>query len=243
MIADELRRISRGEVLFDDWSRTIYSVDASHISVRPELILKPIDMEEVRNICKLCSAKNIAITARGAGTGLLGQSLSSGIVLDFTANMNKIVEIDDDFVVAQPGLVKAKLDKELGKKSKVFPPDPASSNFCTIGGMIANNASGPHSLGHGSTIDHIQEISVVYADGTSSIVGHKFELDEKISKMLSLVAPRTALIRRKYPKVSKNSCGYRLDEVLSDRGFFPQKVFAASEGTLGIIASAKVKNI
>ncbi|MDQ3977117.1 MAG: glycolate oxidase subunit GlcD, partial [Thermoproteota archaeon] len=72
MIADELRRISKGEVLFDDWSRTIYSVDASHISVRPELIQKPIDVEEVRKICKLCSAKNIAITARGAGTGLLG---------------------------------------------------------------------------------------------------------------------------------------------------------------------------
>ena len=241
MIADELRRISKGEVLFDDWSRTIYSVDASHISVRPELIQKPIDVEEVRKICKLCSAKNIAITARGAGTGLLGQSLSSGIVLDFTVNMNRIVEIDDDFVVAQPGLVKAKLDKELGKKRKVFPPDPASSNFCTIGGMIANNASGPHSLSYGNTIDHIQEISVVYADGTSSIIGHGLEPDEKISKMLSLVAPRTALIRRKYPKVSKNSCGYRLDAVLSDRGFFPQKVFAASEGTLGIITSAKLK--
>src|ERR687897_960067 len=142
-IADELRRISKGEVLSDDWSRKIYSVDASHFNLSPSLIHKPADADDVINICKFCYAKNVAITARGAGTGLLGQSLSSGIVLDFTVNMNRIVEIDDDFVVAQPGLVKAKLDKELGKRRKVFPPDPASSNFCTIGGMIANNASGP----------------------------------------------------------------------------------------------------
>ena len=240
-IADELRRISKGEVLFDDWSRTIYSVDASHISVRPELIQKPVDAEEVRDICKFCSTKNIAITARGAGTGLLGQSLSSGIVLDFTANMNRIIETEGDYVIAQPGLIKAVLDKELGKKGKFLPPDPASSNFCTIGGMIANNAGGPHSLTYGSTIDHVQEISVVYADGTSAIIGPALECGEKISKMFSLITPRIGLIRSKYPKVSKNSCGYRLDSVLSNGGFLAQKVFAASEGTLGIITSTKLK--
>jgi glycolate oxidase len=240
-IADELRRISKGEVLSDDWSRKIYSVDASHFILSPELIHKPLDDDDVRNICKFCYAKHISITARGAGTGLLGQSLSSGVVLDFTANMNKIIDMGEDYVTVQPGLVKGILDNELEKKRKFFPADPASGNFCTIGGMVANNSSGPHSLGYGSTIDHVQEISITYADGTSGTIGPTVKRDEKISKMLEIISPSVDLIKRKYPKVSKNSCGYRLDAVLSNKGFHPQKVFVASEGTLGIMTSTRLK--
>ncbi|MGB7557325.1 MAG: FAD-binding oxidoreductase [Nitrososphaeraceae archaeon] len=240
-IADELRRISKGEVLSDDWSRKIYSVDASHFILSPELIQKPLDDDDVRNICKFCYAKHISITARGAGTGLLGQSLSSGVVLDFTANMNKIIDMGEDYVTVQPGLVKGILDNELEKKRKFFPADPASGNFCTIGGMVANNSSGPHSLGYGSTIDHVQEISITYSDGTSGTIGPTVKRDEKISKMLEIISPSVDLIKRKYPKVSKNSCGYRLDAVLSNKAFHPQKVFVASEGTLGIMTSTRLK--
>ncbi|MGB8134263.1 MAG: FAD-binding oxidoreductase [Nitrososphaeraceae archaeon] len=240
-IADELRRISKGEVLSDDWSRKIYSVDASHFILSPELIQKPLDDDDVRNICKFCYAKHISITARGAGTALLGQSLSSGVVLDFTANMNKIIDMGEDYVTVQPGLVKGILDNELEKKRKFFPADPASGNFCTIGGMVANNSSGPHSLGYGSTIDHVQEISITYADGTSGTIGPTVKRDEKISKMLEIISPSVDLIKRKYPKVSKNSCGYRLDAVLSNKAFHPQKVFVASEGTLGIMTSTRLK--
>jgi glycolate oxidase len=167
--------------------------------------------------------------------------LSSGIVLDFTANMNKVIEIGDDYVTVQPGIIKGILDNELVKKRKFFPPNPASGNFCTIGGMVANNSSGPHSLRYGSTIDHIQEISAVYADGTGGLIGPAVKHDERISKMLSVLSPNIGLISRNYPRVSKNSCGYRLDAVLSANGFFPQKVFAASEGTLGIITSIKLR--
>ncbi|HYY66982.1 MAG TPA: FAD-binding oxidoreductase [Nitrososphaeraceae archaeon] len=241
ILADELRRISKGEVLSDDWSRKIYSVDASHFNVSPSLIHKPFDAEDIRNICKSCYARNVAITARGAGTGLVGQSLSSGIVLDFTANMNKVIETGDDYVTVQPGITKGILDNELEKKGKFFPPDPASGNFCTIGGMVANNSSGPHSLGYGSTIDHVQKIAVIYADGTGGVIGPGVEQDEKVSKMFSILSSNISLIQRGYPKVSKNSCGYRLDAVISRNGFLPQKVFVASEGTLGIITSIKLR--
>jgi glycolate oxidase len=240
-IADELRRISKGEVLSDDWSRKIYSVDASHFVLNPELIYKPLDADDVSNFCKFCNDKHISITARGAGTGLLGQSLSYGVILDLTANMNKIIETGDDYVIVQPGLVKGILDSELSKKRKFFPADPASGNFCTIGGMVANNSSGPHSLGYGSTIDHVQEISITYSDGTRGIVGPTMRRDERISKLLGIISPNVDLIKRKYPKVSKNSCGYRLDEVLSHNGINPQKVFVASEGTLGIVTSTRLR--
>ena len=107
--------------------------------------------------------------------------------------------------------------------------------------MVANNSSGPHSLGYGSTIDHVQEISITYADGTSGTIGPTVKRDEKISKMLEIISPSVDLIKRKYPKVSKNSCGYRLDAVLSNKAFHPQKVFVASEGTLGIMTSTRLK--
>ncbi len=241
ILADELRRISRGEVLSDNWSKKIYSVDASHFNIVPVLIQKPTDEEDLRHICEFCHTNNIAITARGAGTGLLGQALSSGIVIDLTASMNKIIEIGEDYVDVQPGLVKGILDYELEKKKKFFPPDPASSNFCTIGGMVNNNSSGPHSLGYGSTIDLVQDISIIYPDGTSSIIGPSLERDKKISNMLDIISSNYSLIQRKYPKVSKNSCGYRLDAALSNKGFFPQKVFVSSEGTLGITTSTKLR--
>src|SRR3712207_9462066 len=79
--------------------------------------------------------------------------------------MNKIMEIDNDHVTVQPGIVKGQLDKELKKRNKFLPPDPASSSFCTVGGMIADNSSGIHCLGYGSTISFLQEVNVVYSDG------------------------------------------------------------------------------
>jgi FAD/FMN-containing dehydrogenase len=245
LLAEELRRIAKGEILSDSWSRDIYSVDASHYTIKPSVIVCPKDEYDIQKICQHGFSKNVSITARGAGTGLLGQSLSNNIVIDFTKYMNKIIEIGADYIIVQPGLVKGVVDKELKKKGKFLPPDPASSNYCTIGGMIANNSSGAHCLGYGSTIDFLQEINVVYSDGSVGFVysnnnTSKFQ-DDKIANLLRLLSPYVSLIQQRYPKVSKNSCGYRLDAIIDDQNFHPQKIFAASEGTLGIITSAKLK--
>ena len=120
-IADELNRIAKGEILSDDWSREIYSVDASHYSIKPSVIVCPFDEHDVSEICRYGYSKNIPITARGAGTGLLGQSLNNNIIIDFTKHMNKILEIGTDYVLVQPGLVKGILDKELKKEENSFP--------------------------------------------------------------------------------------------------------------------------
>jgi glycolate oxidase len=246
-IADELRRIAKGEILSDSWSRDIYSVDASHYTIKPAMIACPSDESDVEEICHYCFPKSLSITARGAGTGLLGQSLSNGIIIDFTRHMNKILEVGTDYVVVQPGLIKGILDKELKKKGKFFPPDPASSNYCTVGGMIANNSSGAHCLAYGNTIDLLQELRVVYSDGISGLINSNIstgeEKDHRITDLLRLLSAHTDIIRKGYPRVTKNSCGYRLDKVLNDKAFFPHKIFAASEGTLGIVTSARLKII
>jgi glycolate oxidase len=246
-IADELNRIAKGEILSDDWSKEIYSVDASHYSIKPSVIVCPFDEHDLSQICQYAYSKNTSITARGAGTGLLGQSLNDNIIVDFTKHMNKILEVGTDHVLVQPGLVKGILDKELKKRGKFLPADPASSNYCTIGGMIANNSSGVHALGYGSTIDFLDMANVVYSDGSLGSVSNSSSDnesdDQKIAKLYRLLSPNIELIQRQYPKVTKNSCGYRLDAVINNEKFYPQKIFAASEGTLGNVTSAKLKII
>jgi FAD/FMN-containing dehydrogenase len=240
VIADDLVRIARGEVLADDWSRQVYSVDASHYEISPQAIVCPADEGDVQEICRYAHSKKIAIAGRGAGTGLLGQSLSQGLVVDFTRHMNRILELADDYVVVQPGMVKGMLDRELKKKGKFLPPDPASSNYCTIGGMIADNSSGVHCLGFGNTIDFVEALDIIYADGAAGFASDARH-DGRLAKLKRLIGPSTGVITDAYPKVSKNSCGYRLDAVLQDGFFSPQKVFAASEGTLGLITSARLR--
>ncbi|MFL6370887.1 MAG: FAD-binding oxidoreductase, partial [Nitrososphaeraceae archaeon] len=252
-IKDDLERIAKGEILSDSWSRDVYSVDASNYTIRPSVIVCPESEYDIQAVCRYCFSNNVSITARGAGTGLLGQCLSDSIVIDCTKHMNNITEIGDDYVIIQPGLVKGILDKELKKKGKFLPPDPASSNYCTIGGMIANNSSGAHSMGYGNTIDFLEEIHVVYSDGSFGLLGNKRRIDSaefgndangKLMKtLLGLLSPHSEEIEKQYPRVKKNSCGYRLDAVINNHCFSPQKIFAASEGTLGIVTSAKMRVI
>jgi FAD/FMN-containing dehydrogenase len=239
-LGDSLARISRGEVLADEWSRRVYSVDASHYEVMPEAVVCPSDQQDVEQICRYCHAKKIPITARGAGTGLLGQSLSAGVIIDFRKHMDKILEIEDDHVGVQPGVVKAVLDLELRKRGKFLPPDPASSNYCTIGGMIADNSSGIHCLGYGNTIDFLEEVKVVYGDGSAGFADKNY-YDPRMARLRDLVSPHTEAIRSGYPRVSKNSCGYRLDAVVREEEYLPHKVFAASEGTLGLVTEARFR--
>jgi FAD/FMN-containing dehydrogenase len=239
-IADGLARIAKGEVLDDDWHKTVYSVDASHYQVKPEAIVYPVDGEDVRRVCQECAVSQTPIGPRGSGTGLLGQSLCDGVVLDFTKNMNRIMEIGEDYVETQPGVVKTVLDNELRKKDKWLPVDPASSNFCSIGGMISNNSSGIHCLGYGNTIDFLLGADLVYADGTWGYATES-RYDEKCAALRALLEPNGSLVSNSFPKVNKNSCGYRIDAVIRDQKFSPHKVFAASEGTLGVITKARIR--
>jgi glycolate oxidase len=171
---------------------------------------------------------------------LLGQCLSTGIVLDFVRKMDHIVEIGDDYVIAEPGITKNRLDRELQKRGKFIPPNPASSNYCTLGGMIANNSSGPLTLGYGSIMSYLAGVRTVYSNGELGFAYENKNFDSTIKKMIDLVISESDLVNRKYPKVNKNSSGYRLDSIIDREKIHPQRIFLASEGTLGIVTSAKL---
>jgi glycolate oxidase len=240
-VLDELKFSFKGDVSNEAWIKDYYSVDSSNYQVYPELVCFPKDEDDIKVSLSSAIKNGLSISCRGAGTSLLGQSLSNGLVLDFTKYMNKILDLDlqSNCVSVQPGVVKGLLDKELRKHNKFLPPNPASSNYCTIGGMVSNNSSGPYGLGYGSILRYLKQVNFSYYDGSRGFAKDGF-CDDRLRKLLLPLFSVHNEISSGYPNVSKNSCGYRLDSIYTPT-FSPQRIFAASEGTLAIINSLKLK--
>ncbi|UCG69449.1 MAG: FAD-binding protein [Thermoplasmata archaeon] len=145
-----------------------YGFDASIHHENPDIVTRPENTQQVSEIVKLANERKIPVTARGAGTGLCGHAvpLQKGIVMDM-CKMNKILEVhvEDLYCVIQPGVVYAQLNKELAKKKFFFPPTPGSGDVCTIGGMVAVNASGMRAIKYGATRDYVLGLEVVLPTG------------------------------------------------------------------------------
>lgn len=145
-----------------------YSYDASDHDHRPEAGLWPTTTEQVSKILSLANEHRIPVTPRGAGTGLAGAAVPNqgGLVLDL-CRMNKILEIRiaDRLAIVQPGVVYADLERALSRYGFFFPPDPASSSVCTLGGNVATNAGGMRGAKYGVTRDYVLGLEVVLPDG------------------------------------------------------------------------------
>lgn len=230
-IGVEIQRIVKCQVLWDKYSRDFYSVDSSSYLVKPLVIVFPRNEGEIIKILRFATKKNIPITPRGAGTGLVGSALGSGIILDLK-HFDKIKTYPNHVQVGS-GVLRGNLDKKLESHGKFFGPDPSVGPYCTIGGMIATNASGSHSLKYGSVIDNMIGVRIITSTGKVVNLPSKSQFGNKILKMIN------QNIQKKFPCVSKNSCGYRLDKIIKKTDL--QKIIAGSEGTLGIITSAKIK--
>ena len=230
-ISSEIRRIARCQVLCDKHSRDFYSVDASSYIVKPLAIVFPRNENQISKILRFASKNNISVTPRGAGTGLVGSALGRGIIIDLKY-FDKIM-IHPNYAQVGSGVLKGSLDKKLEQVNKFFGPDPSVGPYCTIGGMIATNASGSHSLKYGSVIDNLIKVRIMTSSGKAINLPSKSHFGDKLLKMIN------PDIQKKFPRVSKNSCGYRLDTITKKTDL--QKIIAGSEGTLGIIISSKIK--
>ncbi len=230
-ILKALQTTIQGSVFAQKGFRKFYSVDSSSYQIIPKVIVVPKNEKDVINTVKLAKKFKTSVTVRGAGTSLVGSALNNGIILDMK-NFNSI-KLAKNHVTIGPGTLKGKLDKKLEKQKKFFPPNPSIGSFCSIGGMLGNNSSGSRSLKYGSVIDNVTEITFV--DGN----GNKITLPEnkRVSKKILEFAKKIDLQR--FPNVTKNSSGYRIDKVKSI--IDSHKVVIGSEGTLGIILSAKLK--
>ncbi len=178
-IASRLRAILPAERVLDDPAALIpYAYDASFWSLRtrrmPDVVVVPETTDEVAAIVRLAAETGTPIVARGAGTGQTGGAVAArgGIVLAF-AHMRRVHEIDRTNLQypTEPGIVYPDLNAALAGQGLFFPPDPGSGRACTIGGMVANNASGPHAVKWGTTSAYVLGAEVVLADGTVIVTG------------------------------------------------------------------------
>lgn len=153
-----------------------YSFDASGISGFPSAIFWPDNTEDVIKIMKYAYDNNIPVVPRGAGTGTTAGAvpLKNAIILSFE-KMKRILDIDEENlnVLCEPGVINGKLQRELEWRGLFYPPDPASMNFCTIGGNVAENAGGPRAIKYGVTRDYVMEIEAVLPNGELITTGVK----------------------------------------------------------------------
>jgi FAD/FMN-containing dehydrogenase/Fe-S oxidoreductase len=257
-ISSDLKGLVSGEVLDEEWQRAEYAADASIYEALPLCVVIPRNEEDVVKTIQYAFEKRVPVTARGGGTALAGQAIGNGITIDFSKYLNRVLEINAEkgYVVVEPGINKSELNLQLKASGKFFPPDPSSSDFCTIGGMIANNSSGPHTVKYGSVIDYIISLRVVLSNGevveTRPVKMGSDEwrqlteadtLEAKIYRDISkTVQKNSSLIQERTPKVRKNCSGYQLDRLLLDKDVFDLgPVFTASEGTLGVVLQAKLR--
>ncbi len=178
-LASRLRDIvAPGRVIDDAATLLPYAYDASFWSLRqrrlPEVVVVPESTAEVAAVVRLAAETGTAVVPRGAGTGQTGGAVptNGGIVISF-ARMRKIQDIDRRNLqaVVEPGLVFADYQAALAPQGLFFPPDPGSGRACTLGGMAANNASGPHAVRWGTTSSYVLGAEVVLADGSIITTG------------------------------------------------------------------------
>jgi len=168
-VVEQLRKIAgRDAVLDRPEDLMMYEYDAGVRKSTPAAVVFPQTTEQVSQIMKLANSAGFPVVPRGAGTGLSGGSIApeGGVVLAF-ARMNRIVEIDAENMraVVQPGAVNQTLSDNVAHLGLYFAPDPSSQKACTIGGNVAENSGGPHTLLHGVTVNHVTGMTVVLPSG------------------------------------------------------------------------------
>lgn len=269
-VEQSLRRQVRGEVRFDKLTRTIYSTDASLYEIAPAGVVMPRDAADVVATVNACREHCVPIVARGAGTGIAGGAVGWGVQLDFSRYMHAIGQIDAAArtVTVEPGVVLDDLNAAAAAHGLHFPADVATASRATIGGMIANNSCGAHSVYFGRTVDYVESLTVALSDGSIATWRHADYRDlpgmgaaTAIQRRASLAVsgPRTASqvrvesvldrvratyqdeVLAQYPRVLRRNGGYALDRLCLSDEVNPATIICGSEGTLALVVSATLR--
>ncbi len=268
-IVEDLSGILTGEIRCDALANSMYASDGSLFQVTPLGVVFPRDQEDVIALARYAAERNIPLVPRGAGTNVNGASLGSGLIVDFSRHMNRILSIDQTTVRVQPGVVRDQLNQALAPHGRYFAPDPSNSAITTVGGMLAVDAAGSHSIRVGSVRDHVRLLHVVLIGGDHFDVGleplhphsrtphehqpsHsdrddviRFESrkQEIVGELGRLLREKQSVIESHQPLLIRNSSGYFLRGVLSNDVLNVPRLLVGSEGTLGIFTEAVLHTI
>ncbi len=248
-LVDGLRRAGIQDVDAGPLARVLYSSDASLYRVPPMAVAYPRDTDEVVAAHEVCRSLGIPITSRGAGTSIAGNAVGTGLVLDYSRSLNRIVDLDPDdrSAVVEPGVVQAQLQRAAAPHGLRFGPDPSSHNRCTIGGMIGNNACGSRALGYGRTSDNVLGLDVLTGTGERLTLPGSAAAEQAHAPSAALDALRGAVsaalgpIRLELGRFRRQVSGYGLEHLLPEHGFDVARALVGSEGTLATVLRARLR--
>jgi FAD/FMN-containing dehydrogenase len=259
-VAHYLQEHLVGEVMTSTDARLYFATDGSILQLAPALIAYPKNENDVRKTARFSwqlaeRGRIIPITPRGSGNSQSGAAIGSGIMLVFPAHMNRITELDtkSNTVTVEPGINYGKLQQTLHTHGRFLPPYPASLEYSTVGGAIADNVSGEKSVKYGDTRAYVKSLRVVLANGEVIETGRlsKRELSKKLGLATfegEIYRSLDTLLEEQHDQLQQlerstliNNAGYYLSEIKRRDGSFDlTPLFVGSQGTLGIITEAQL---
>ena len=256
-LAERLAERTTAEVRFDNAARALYASDLSHYRQVPIGVVIPKTVEDVIATVATCREYGVPLLGRGAGTSLAGQTCNVAVVIDFSKYLNRLLELNPKqrYAWIEPGLINDQLRSAAEQHGLTFAPDPATHEYCTLGGMIGNNSCGAHSVLGGKTSENIEELDILLYDGTRMTVGATTEKElegiireggrkgEIYKRLRDLRDVYAKLVRQRYPDIPRRVSGYNLDYLLPENGFHVARALVGSESTCVLVLRAKTKLI
>jgi len=251
-IEADLRGVLDGEVYCHPLRTQLYASDASIYEIAPLAVVRPRHADDVEQCVKYAAENSLPLFPRGGGTGLAGQSLGPGIVLDFSRFMRRLLHIDREKLVArvQPGLALADMNRILAKDRLVFGPDPPTRAVTTIGSVLAIDTLGSHFLKYGTAGATLLSANCVLADGDQVCLERSnwhtpnsgnAKLNHLVSEIGQLLWTNRGVTKSPPWRGVARGCGYRLEAAFDHEQVDMARLQSGAEGTLSILTEATVR--
>jgi FAD/FMN-containing dehydrogenase/Fe-S oxidoreductase len=254
-LAQRLRQHTQGDVLFSTADRGRYATDASIYQAMPAGVFVPRTADEVGVALDICRDLDVPIVARGGGTSQCGQTVGTGLVIDHSKHVRRLLEVDPQrgTAVVEPGMVLDHLNLELKKHQLWFPVDVSTSGQATLGGMAGNNSCGSRSIAYGNMVHNVLGAQAWLSDGTlldwgpyGQSQGRAREVGDFLRQLAGRLAPD---IEAHFPKVLRRVAGYNLDifnnqnprPYTDDGSVNLAHLLIGSEGTLALTRQLKLR--
>lgn len=249
-----LKERTDAEVFFDAIHRLAYSVDASIYEIVPLGIVIPKTIEDLIETVKIAKDYGVPLIPRGAATGITGGCLGKGLIIDTSKYLNRILEVnlEEEYAICEPGVIQDDLNALLHPNGYRLGPDTSTGNRATLGGMVANNAAGSHSLLYGTMADHTKAVDLLLSSGNilhcenlnPEALKEKCLSDKEEGKIyreiLNIRDTYREEIKKRFPNIPRSTSGYNLLELIKDESLNLSKLVTGSEGSLGIVTRIKV---